>query len=81
MSLAGEFTELRETAADLSRAMARVRRQEALIDSLQRRGIDTGRAETVLDTLIQTRELMQEHRRVILREMGLGAGSLVWSET
>jgi hypothetical protein len=74
MSLAGEFRELSETAADLSRAMARVRRQEALIDHLQQRGIDTGRAESLLDTLVQSRDLMQAHRRTILRELGFTAG-------
>ena len=81
MSLVGEFRELTETAADLSGAVARVRRQQALIDELQRRGIDTCRAETVLDTLIETRELMQAHRRAILRELRLGRDSEIWSET
>ena len=70
MSLAAEFLELSETAADLSGAVERVRRQHALIDSLQLRGIDTSAAETLLDTLLATRDLMQEHRRAILRELG-----------
>jgi hypothetical protein len=71
MSLAGELRELSETAADLSGAIQRVRRQEALIDRLHTRGIDTRAAETLLNTLLETRALMQEHRRVILRELGL----------
>ena len=83
MSLVGEFRELTETAADLSGAITRVRRQQALIDELQRRGVDTCRAETVLDTLLETRDLMQAHRRAILRELGLrrDVGDLARSPT
>lgn len=71
MSLAGELRELSETAADLSGAVERVRRQQVLIERLHTHGIDTSAAETLLDTLLATRDLMQEHRRVILHELGL----------
>ena len=71
MSLAGDFQELTETAADLSGAVARVRHQRALIAELQKRGVDTRRAKTLLDTFVQTQDLMQAHRRAILRELGM----------
>jgi hypothetical protein len=56
---------------DVASAHRRVARQRELISTLRASGHDTGLAEALLRAFIQSSAAMEDHRRIILEELGL----------
>jgi len=62
---------LAQAVRDLAAARDRVEQQQRVIATLQAHGHDTTTAESLLETMLQTVRTMEDHRRVILKELGL----------
>jgi hypothetical protein len=62
---------LERAERDVADAHRRIARQRELIRALQASGHDTATAEAVLQSLTVTAEAMENHRRIILEELGL----------
>lgn len=67
MGLAYEEAALIKADADIADADERIRRQEVLIVELQRDGHKTDLAYELLKTLQATRQVMDEHRQLIIK--------------
>ena len=67
MGLAYEEAALIKADVDIADADERIRRQEVLIVELQRDGHSTELAFELLKTLQSTRQVMDEHRQLIIK--------------
>ena len=67
MGLAYEEAALIKADVDIADADERIRRQEVLIVELQRDGHSTELAYELLKTLQTTRQVMDEHRQLIIK--------------
>jgi hypothetical protein len=56
---------------DVASAHRHVARQRELISALRAGGHDTSLAEALLQAFLQGSEAMEDHRRIILEELGL----------
>jgi hypothetical protein len=62
---------LQKADADIAAAHQRIDRQQKLIDQMVRDGHDSSAAQVMLQTLSETLTAMEQHRRIILAELGL----------
>lgn len=67
---ATEQEHLRKAEADIAEANDRIARQRALLAHLESDGHDTVMAKDLLQTMCQTLAAMEQHRQLILRELG-----------
>ena len=62
---------LKKAEDDLAKAHDRIRQQRATLETLHRDGHPTAQAEHLLETMIHSAKAMEEHRRLILEQLGL----------
>jgi hypothetical protein len=65
-----ELRHLRRADADIAAARSRIERQLELVGRLQEHGHDAETARSVLQTMRETLQLMEDHRELILKELG-----------
>jgi len=70
MDQAELYGELDKAEADIVDGHARIERQRRLIAHLGRDGHNTEAAEELLQVLQQTLGAMEEHRRIIMTQLG-----------
>jgi hypothetical protein len=62
---------LDKAEADLADAHGRIARQNSILEQLRNDGRSTSQAEDLLQTMICGAEAMEEHRRLLLEQLGL----------
>ena len=67
---ATEQEHLRKAEAGIAEANGRIDRQRALLARLESDGHDTGMAKDLLQTMCETLAAMEQHRQLILEELG-----------
>lgn len=69
MDQQSEISHLRKADTDLADARARITRQEELVARLEKDGHKTDTARSLLQTMRETLNTMEEHRRLILDQL------------
>ena len=69
MHRAIELEHLRKADATIAAALERVERQTSLVAQLTESGLETATAASVLATMHDTLAAMQQHRRIIGKEL------------
>jgi hypothetical protein len=64
-----ELEHLRRAEEDISKGHERLARQTQLIADLERHGHDATTAKAMLATMHNTLSVMEEHRRLIMKEL------------
>jgi urease gamma subunit len=64
-----ELEHLRKADANIAAALERIKRQTSLVAQLMESGQDTATATSVLQTMRNTLAAMQQHRRIIEKEI------------
>jgi hypothetical protein len=69
MERAMELRHLEKAQTDIAKGRKRIERQIQLVERLGRDGHDQSTATALLETMLQTLAVMEEHRLIIVKEL------------
>jgi hypothetical protein len=69
MDRAMELEHLEKAQTDIAKGRERIERQIELVERLGRDGHDQSTATALLETMLQTLAVMEEHRLIIVKEL------------